>query len=71
MVTLKAAQTNYSYDSDGNRTGNAPLTGTATTLGYDQADRLTSYGSTTYQYNGDGRRVSKTVAGTATAVRLG
>ena len=43
-IGLKAAQSNYSYDSDGNRTGNAPLTGTAATLGYDQADRMTSFG---------------------------
>lgn len=66
-IGLKAAQSNYSYDTDGNRTGNAPLTGTATTLGYDQADRLTSYGSTTsYRYNGDGQRVSRTVSSTVT-----
>jgi RHS repeat-associated protein len=65
-IGLKAAQSNYSYDSDGNRTGNAPLTGTASTLGYDQADRMTSYGSTSYRYNGDGLRISRTVASTVT-----
>jgi len=68
MVTLKATQTNYGYDSDGNRTSSTPPTGSATTLAYNQADRLTNYNATaTYQYNGDGRRVGKTVSGTATA----
>jgi RHS repeat-associated protein len=68
MVTLKANQTNYGYDAQGNRISSTPPTGTASTLGYDQANRLTSYGSTaSYQYNGDGQRVSKTVSGTATA----
>jgi RHS repeat-associated protein len=66
-IGLKATQSNYSYDTDGNRTSNAPLTGTAATLGYDQADRLTSYGATTsYRYNGDGQRVSRTVSSTVT-----
>jgi YD repeat-containing protein len=46
------------------------ITGSNTTYGYDQFDRLTSYtkGSTssTYAYNGDGLRQSKTVNGTTT-----
>lgn len=66
QLTLKAAQTNYSYDSDGNRTGVTPLTAAAVSLGYNQADRLTSYGTATYQYNGAGRRVAKTVGGVTT-----
>src|SRR6185437_8234690 len=45
-----------------------PPTGSASTFGYNQANRLTSYNSSTsYLYNGDGQRVSKTVSGTATA----
>ena len=60
--------TSYGYDSQGNRTSSTPAGKTATTLTYDQANRLTGYGSTaTYAYNGDGLRMSKTVSGTATA----
>src|SRR6185437_8892215 len=45
-----------------------PPTGSASTFGYNQANRLTSYNSSTsYLYNGDGQRVSKTVSGTSTA----
>src|SRR5205085_3660423 len=54
----------YTYDSRGNRTRVAPPSGGATTLTYDQANRLTGYGaSATYAYNGDGLRMSKTVGG--------
>jgi RHS repeat-associated protein len=68
MVTLKANQTNYGYDAQGDRISITPPTGTASALGYDQANRLISYGSTaSYQYNGDGQRVSKTVSGSSTA----
>ena len=35
--------TTYSYDASGNRTSAAPAAGPATTLGYDQADRLVAY----------------------------
>jgi RHS repeat-associated protein len=58
----------YSYDTSGNRTGIAPGTGKSTTLTYDQANRLTGYGtSASYAYDGDGLRMSKTVNGTKTA----
>lgn len=68
LVALRPAQTSYAYDPQGNRTGILPVTGAATTLGYDQANRLTAYGTTvTYAYNGDGLRMSRTVSGTATA----
>jgi RHS repeat-associated protein len=41
-----------------------PATGSATSLSYDQANRLTAYGSSAaYAYNGDGLRMSKTVSG--------
>jgi YD repeat-containing protein len=54
----------YGFDVQGNRTNET--TGAATTnLGYDQANRLTSYGTNaTYQYDGGGLRTEKTVSGT-------
>ena len=56
--------TTYAYDARGNRTTVTPPSGGATTLFYDQANRLTAYGSAaTYAYNGDGLRMSKTVSG--------
>jgi RHS repeat-associated protein len=56
--------TSYTYDSRGNRTKVTPPSGGATNLIYDQANRLTAYGTTaTYTYNGDGLRMSKTVSG--------
>jgi RHS repeat-associated protein len=57
--------TAYVYDARGNRTTVTPPTGAATNLSYDQANRLTAFGSiATYGYNGDGLRMSKTVSGT-------
>jgi RHS repeat-associated protein len=65
LVALRPAQTSYGHDPQGNLTSVLPVTGTATTLGYDQANRLTAYGTTaTYAYNGDGLRTAKTVSGT-------
>jgi RHS repeat-associated protein len=59
--------TAFTYDTRGNRTTVTPAVGNATTLAYDQANRLTSWtqGSATasYGYNGDGLRMSKTSAG--------
>jgi len=56
--------TMYAYDGRGNRTTVTPPSGGATNLLYDQANRLTGYGSTaTYAYNGDGLRMRKTVGG--------
>jgi YD repeat-containing protein len=55
--------TTYTYDARGNRTQVTPPVGGATTLSYDQANRLTAYGSAaTYAYNGDGLRMSKTIS---------
>jgi hypothetical protein len=52
----------------GNRIKITPASGTETTLQYDQANRLTRYGSkASYTYNGDGLRMSKTVNSAATA----
>ena len=60
--------TTYGYDSRGNRTSVTPSGGPTTTLGWDQANRLKSYGTAAaYAYNGDGLRVSKTVGGATTA----
>jgi RHS repeat-associated protein len=68
LVALRPAQTSYAYDAQGNRTSIVPVTGAATTLGYDQANRLTAYGTAaTYAYNGDGLRTAKIVSGTTTA----
>lgn len=56
----------YSYNLRGDRTTVAPPSGSATNLGYDQANRLTSWtqgsSTATYAYNGDGLRMSKTVS---------
>ncbi len=65
-LTQGTSVTKFSYDSRGNRTSRTLPTGTVTKYGYDQASRLTSYGTTaTYKYNGDGLRTSKTVSGVA------
>src|SRR5205823_3559545 len=56
--------TSYTYDNRGNRTKITPPSGGATNLSFDQANRLTAYGSSaTYAYNGDGLRMSKTSSG--------
>jgi RHS repeat-associated protein len=61
--------TTYSYDARGNRTAVTPSVGQAQALSYDQANRLTSYAApstTSYTYNADGLRMSKTSGGTTT-----
>ena len=62
--------TAYTYNNRGDRTGVTPPSGSATTLSYDQANRLTGYvqatTSATYKYNADGLRMSKTVGGAST-----
>lgn len=69
VSSTKAGNTTYKYDTRGNRISATPAVGSATTMAYDQANRLKSAAgpgySTTYRYNGDGTRASKTV-GTAT-----
>lgn len=66
-ATAPTGATTYTYNTRGDRTNVAPASGSASTLGYDQANRLTSFtqGSTTatYSYNGDGMRMSKTTSG--------
>jgi len=67
-LALRAPATTYAYNARGDRTSVTPPGGTATTLTYDQANRLTAYGTTaTYTYDGDGLRQSKTVSGTTDA----
>ncbi len=68
-TTPAPGATTYSYDNRGNRTTITPPSPTAaTTLGYDQADRLTSVdtAAAAYSYNSDGLRTAKTVAGDTT-----
>ena len=65
-ATPPTGATTYGYDTRGNRTTVTPPTGGPTTLTYDQANRLTGYGSSaTYAYNGDGLRMSKTAGATS------
>jgi RHS repeat-associated protein len=61
LIALQPATTTYGYNTSGDRTS---TTGSGTTtMGYDQAGRMVSYGSTSYAYNGDGLRMSKTLSG--------
>lgn len=54
----------FGHDARGNRTSVTPPSGPATNLGWDRADRLTSFGTNaTYAYDGTGLRASKTVSG--------
>jgi RHS repeat-associated protein len=56
-----AGATTYTYDTRGNRAAAGSIS-----LGYDQANRLTSYGgasSATYAYDGTDLRQSKSIAG--------
>lgn len=65
--TAPSGATTFTYDTRGDRTAATPPTGSAANLGYDQANRLTSFAqgatSATYSYNGDGLRMSKTTSG--------
>ena len=66
--TTPTSATSYAYNPEGDLTTLTPSTGSATNLGYNQANQLTSYGTgstttATYTYNGDGLRMSQTVAG--------
>jgi RHS repeat-associated protein len=62
LAAIPSATASYSYDKTGDLVQAGP-----TTLGYNQADELTSYGTTTTDaYNGDGLLMSKTVSGITT-----
>lgn len=56
------ATTTYGYDAQGDRTSATSAAG-ATTLAYDQAERLTSDSGATYAYNGDGLLSAETATG--------
>ena len=56
----------YGYDARGNLVKIANSGKAATRLGYDESNRLTSYGTASYAYNGDGLRMSKTVGSVTT-----
>lgn len=62
--------TSYTFDAEGERTAATPASGTATAYAYNQDSQLTSLtgpnGTSTYTYNGDGLRATKTVSGTTT-----
>ena len=58
----------YAYDSDGNRTSATDQNSVVTSYGWDQANRLISYGATaSYAYDGDGLRMKKTLSGSSEA----
>ena len=58
--------TTFTFDPRGDRTRTTPPAGPPINYTYDQASRLTAYGTlATYTYNGDGLRMSKTVGGVA------
>jgi RHS repeat-associated protein len=66
--TTPTEATTYAYDAEGDLSTMTPPSGSATNLGYDQANQLTSYGqgtttTATYTYDGDGLRMSQTVSG--------
>ena len=59
----------YTYDSQGNRIKRVDQSNNTVNMTFDQANRMTAFGSTTtYKYNGDGVRMSKTVSGTTSQV---
>ena len=50
----------YEYDANGNRRSHTDQNGTTVRGTYDAQDRLTQYGSTTYDYNANGELKSRT-----------
>lgn len=51
----------YGYDLNGNRISRTDKNNVITNYSWDQGNRLTNYGTTSYAYNGDGVRLTKTV----------
>lgn len=66
LISLQPSQNSYGYDSLGDRTSVTTPAGT-TTLAYNQTGQMTSYGATTYTYNGDDLRASKATGHTTTS----
>lgn len=64
LVALKPSVTTYTYDTSGGRSSDVTPLATHQ-MTYDQAGRLIGYDNTSYAYNGDGLRTSKTVSGAA------
>jgi len=65
--TPPSGATAFTYDLRGNRIQVTPPSGPSMMLSYDQANRLVGYNSsTTYSYNADGLRMSKTLSGVTT-----
>ena len=54
-----AANVTPVFDADGNMTS-GPLDGVSTSFGYDSRNRLTAVGATTFTYDAEDRRISKT-----------
>jgi RHS repeat-associated protein len=66
--TAPTGATSYAHNAEGDLTTMTPSAGSATNLGYNQANQLTSYGqgsttTATYTYDGDGLRMTQTVGG--------
>jgi RHS repeat-associated protein len=63
----QVGQMTYAFDANGNRVSQTDQNNQQTLLGWDQANRMITYGTSTYSYDGDGLRASKTVAGSTEA----
>jgi len=63
-LTAGSASTTFVYDKRGNRLSRTPNAGQGMTYAYDQANRMTGFGSADiYAYAGEGLRMAKTVSG--------
>lgn len=70
LTTLTAGTviTKFNYDTRGNRLKRTPPTGPALAYTYDQANRMSAFGSNaTYSPDGDGLRMSKKIGGVSEA----
>ena len=63
----QVGQVTYAFDANGNRVSQTNQAGQITVLGWDQANHLLSYGTSSYTYDGVGLRASKIVAGSTEA----
>jgi RHS repeat-associated protein len=71
-ATAPTGATRYSYDSDGNLSAETPSSGSATSLSYNGTNEMTQYQvgtstPTSYAYDGDGLRMSKSSGGVDTS----
>ena len=71
-LTTPAGATTYAYDADGNLTAETPSSGSSTKLTYNGAEEMTQYQvgtstPTSYTYDGDGLRMSKSSGGVDTS----